>query len=121
MLTCKASNVTEDIVRWFVSTNTSTFEENLAGTSVDIGSIPQRLPLLVDWQGLQLYVDDFVIWNNYYSYNSTLYINTSTYNSSTTRYFSCGTIISERSEWIGLSYTFSGKCNITFKLCKYIL
>ncbi len=103
-LFCQARNVSEGIVRWFYSNSKESDNNNtdLTAYSPDNNpSLPHKINAIESnaIAGVEVYLTGFQRdSSNSYSYNSTLYINTSLYRSQEYLGFTCGThfIKSER-------------------------
>ncbi len=103
-LFCEARNVSEDIVRWFYSNSKESdnnYEDLTAYSAENNPSLPHKINTIESnaIEGVEVYLTGFRRdSSNSYSYNSTLYINTSLSRSQEYLGFTCGTyfIKSER-------------------------
>ncbi len=103
-LSCEARNVSGDIVRWFYSNLTessNSYKDLTAYSAENAPPLPHKINAIESnaIAGVEVYLTGFRRdSSNSYSYNSTLYINTSLYRSQEYLGFTCGTyfIKSER-------------------------
>ena len=119
-LFCQARNVSEGIVRWFYSNSKDSDNNNkdLTAYSADNApSLPHKINAIESnaIAGVEVYLTGFQRdSSNSYSYNSTLYINTSLYRSQEYMGFTCGTHLSSKSNRIHVQF------KIQCELCELI-
>ncbi len=118
-LFCEARHVSEAVIRWFYSnlTESSNSYKDLTAYSPDsTRSLPHKINAIESnaIAGVEVYLTGFRRdSSNSYSYNSTLYINTSLYRSQEYLEFTCGTHFI-KSERIDIQYKIQSElCEIT--------
>ena len=109
-LTCDVTNFERyDAFRWFIDTGPNS---EFAHIAIDDDIVaPQRLEVLLDWlTGVEVYIVNILYneENNSYSFQSTVSLNTSLYNGTTTRLVSCG-LLTSVSNNISLHYLIVSK------------
>ena len=121
-LHCEVKDVTDDVLRWFASTNSTHLEDSiiyLTGFTITADvTLPQIIPLLNNIPGLEVYLTSIYFSQNeqlIIAYNSTLTVNTSLYNDSELYYISCGSF-NGRSDWTSLNFSIKCKKNLIFYL-----
>ena len=109
-LRCEANDSTDDVLRWFASTNLEGSMISLAAVSIAPSlTAPQLIPMQYSVPGIEIYLDR-IQYNLRRKIFSTLHINTSVYYLQELYYIRCGNFNSG-SDWISLNFSIQCKTN----------